>query len=188
MTNVQFSQACKSQTREHNASLRALSLLRGQTRERIELGLGVCHLQLFSRCPSTQSAESQGTEAVQHIENVHVPACSKEGIGPALQAMATDTDSTRAWIKTRILLRRIAQNSVTEVKHGRESVRKVQDARSGDDTSESTKVGNGGTDDEGTSPVNGNDGNPDELARANRQRGGGENLLEDILIDDYKYC
>ena len=71
------------------------------------------------------------------------------------------------------------------MQEGGEGVREVQNARRGDDGGETRKIRDGGADDEGDGPVDGDDGDPEHLARSLGEWWGAEEFDADVVVQDF---
>lgn len=71
------------------------------------------------------------------------------------------------------------------MEEGREAVAELDDADRGDDGDEAGKVGDGGADDEGDGPVDGDDAHPKELAFAVGERRGTEEFDGYVVVENW---
>lgn len=68
---------------------------------------------------------------------------------------------------------------------GRERVGELEDADGGDDGGEAGEVGDGGGDDEGDGPVDGDEGHPEKFAVLLGKGWGAEELDGYVVVEDF---
>ena len=76
-------------------------------------------------------------------------------------------------------------DEVPERERGGEGVAELDDAEGGDDGDEAEEVRDGGGDDEGDGPVDGDDDGPQDFALVGRQRREFEQIHQDVVVQHF---
>jgi len=93
-------------------------------------------------------------------------------------------DLARQWVEALAGLKGVELDHVRDGEDGREGVGELQDADGGDDTRQAGEGGNASGDGERDGPVDGDHGDPGDLAGARLQRGRVEDFDKNVVVDD----
>jgi len=131
--------------------------------ESIKLRHRVNQDQILHRRPNPQPRRRETAEEVEEIEDVEPPASSHKSPHHALDPPILASSGAGGWFKALTRAQSVLLDVVGEMQEGREGVRELQNTDGGNDSCEAGEIGDGGADDEGDGPVDGNDGDPKEF-------------------------
>ena len=112
----------------------------------------------------TQRGQSQGSKKVQDVEHVQVPLSFHEAAHDTLDARVVLDNLTCCRVEAFSVQHRILLDHICYRKDWGESVGELQNAHRRNESSQTRKIGNGSSDDEGNGPIHGNHADPKELA------------------------
>lgn len=134
--------------------------------------------------PAAETAHGERSEAVEKVEDVEIPAMTKEAADPAADAIVAGNGLAGSWVKAGFLGCGVLLDLVAQMKQGREAVGELQDTSCSNNACEACKVRNGGANDIGDGPVGGDKENPQNLSGADGERRSVEKLDGNVVVDD----
>ena len=150
----------------------------------IDLRLRINENQILDRGPNAQTSRRQGTQKVHNIPHIQIPIPRHEPPHQSLHARVLQTDLARNGVVALAAAEGVFLDVEGEVQEGREGVGELQDAGGGDDGREAGESGDGGADDEGDGPVDGDEGDPEEFAVFVGEERCVEEFDADVVVED----
>ena len=150
----------------------------------INLRLRINHNQILHRRPNAQSRRRQRPQNVKHVPDIQIPILRHEAPHQPLHAPVLQRDLPRRGIEPLVRAQGVLSDVEGEVQRGGEGVCELDDADGGHDGGEAGEGGDGGADDEGDGPVDGDDGDPEELAVFVGEGWGAEEFDADVVVED----
>ena len=171
-------------TNPHRHFLPRRDIERRMAPKSIKLRLRINQNEILHRGPNAQSRRRQRPHKVNHVPNVQVPILRHEPPHQPLHTPILQCDLSRRGIEPLAGLQGVLFHVEGNVQPGRESVCELDDADRGHDGGEAGEVGDGGADDEGDGPVDGDDGDPKELAHFVGEGWGAEEFDANVVVED----
>ena len=150
----------------------------------IKLRLCIYQNQILHRRPNAQSRRRQRPQKVKHVPNIQIPILRHKPPHQPLHTPILQRNLPRCGIEPLAGAQGVLFDVEGDVQPGGETVRELDDADRGDDGGEARKVGDGGADDEGDSPVDGDDSHPEEFAVFVGEGWGAEEFDADVVVED----
>ena len=120
---------------------------------------------------------------MDNIQNREVPRAIEEAADPAPHAAVVVDGVAGSRVEALAVLHSALVDGVAEREYGRERVRELYGAEGREDGDEAEEVGDCGGHDVGDRPVDGHDGGPEVLALLGGERGRGEEVHEDVVVE-----
>lgn len=159
-------------------------LHRRRARKRIKLRPRIRSRQLHRGRIRPHPTHRQRSQEVQHIKHINVPLSPEEPAEYTSYPTILGTGFSSRRVEAQLRGRGIFESLVPEMQHGGERVCEIEDTCCGDDAGEAGEEGNGGADHVRDGPVDGDDGDPEESAAADGERGSFEEFDEDVVVED----
>ena len=150
----------------------------------IDLRLRINENQILHRSPNAQPSRRQGTQEIQNVPHIQIPIPRHEPPHQSLHARVLQTDLARNGVVALAALQGVLLDVEGEVQEGREGVGELQDAGCRDDGREARESGDGGADDEGDGPVDGDEDHPEEFAVFVGERRSVEEFDAYVVVED----
>lgn len=131
----------------------------------------------------TQDSSHNASQKDDGVEGIHRPP-SHEAPGPPPHPRIVPGDLLAYRIESFALQHGVLLNLVAEHENRRERVRELQDTRCCNQSREVADLRSGSVNDEGETPINGDNGNPEKLPGSRSKVGEVENVGEDVAVDD----
>jgi hypothetical protein len=119
------------------------------------------------------------------VQDINVPFVAEEASDPSLQAAVMESDDASGRIEAFALLQRVLLNAVSQGEQRREGVCELHETDCGCDTCKSEEIRDRGSEDEGNSPVEGNEACPEDLAAFGNESWSTEPFHQDVVVDDF---
>ena len=150
----------------------------------IKLRLRIDEDQILHRGPDAQPGRRQRAQKVEDVPNIQIPIPSHEASHQSLHAPVLQVHLSRGGVETLAATQGISLNVEGNVQERGEAVGELDDADGGDDGDEAGEVGDGGADDEGNGPVDGDESYPEEFAVFVGEGRGAEEFDGDVVVED----
>ena len=150
----------------------------------IKLRLRIDEDQILHRGPHAQPGRHQGAQQVEDVPNIQIPIPSHEASHQSLHAPVLQAHLSGGWVETLAATQGISLDVEGNVQEGGEAIGELDDAESGDDGDEAGEVGDGGADDEGNGPVDGDESCPEEFAGFIGEGRGAEEFDGDVVVEN----
>ena len=150
----------------------------------IKLRLRINHNQILHRRPNAQSRRRQRPQKVKHVPKIQIPILRHEPPHQPLHTPILQRDLSGGWVEPFAGAQGVLFDVEGNVQPGGEGVCELDDADRGHDGGEAGEVGDGGGDEEGDSPVNGDDGDPEEFTVFVGEGWCAEEFDADVVVED----
>lgn len=150
----------------------------------IELRLRIDQDQILHRGPNAQSRRRQRPQEVHHVPDVQIPILRHEPPHQPLHTPILQCDLSGSGVEPLAGAQGVLFDVEGKVQPGGEGVCELDDADGGHDGGEAGEVGDGGAEDEGDGPVDGDQCDPEEFAVFKGEGWGAEEFDADVIVED----
>ena len=150
----------------------------------INLRFRVQQHQILHSSPNAQTSRRERAQKVNDVPHIQVPIPRQEAPHQAPHARVLQADLSRNGVVALAAAQGVLLDVEGEVEKGGEGVCELEDADGGDDGREARESGDGGADDEGDGPVDGDDGHPEEFSVPVGEGRGVEEFDAYVVVED----